>query len=201
MEGKTVKNPFANTLAKKLKSHIILNKGVTGNTILDASIRLEKDVIRENPDAVIILFGTNDAQIRAKTIEKFLNNKDIKNKEFLRKLRLLKLKLFGGKSKISLEEYELNLSRIIEVINKKTNSDIYQITIPNLSNKYFPKTNQNYKKFNKIIYSLSRKYNTKVIDISSIFTSDESLLADGKHPNERSHNLIAEKIIQSLEEK
>ena len=132
-EGKNIRSSFAKILADKLKKYIILNKGVSGNIILDAVNRLENDVIRENPDIVIIFFGINDAQIRAKFIEKQLNKPNKKNKEFLRKLRILKLRLLGGKSKISEEEYGLHLSKIIEAINKRTGAEIYQITIPNYS--------------------------------------------------------------------
>ncbi len=199
-EGKNVKTPYAKILVERLKKHIIINKGVTGNTILDAYNRVEKDVLRENPDIVIIFFGVNDGQVRAKLIEKALNNPLRQKKEPLRKLRLLKLRLFGGSTKVSEEEFELHLSKIIEMINKKTNAQIYHITIPNISNKYFPQTNKKYNNFNAIVYNVARKYNTKVIDISEIFTSDEALLSDGKHPSEKSHALIAEKIIAALEQ-
>ena len=38
----------------------IINAGVSGNTISDAKLRLEKEVFYENPDVVIVLLGGND---------------------------------------------------------------------------------------------------------------------------------------------
>lgn len=38
----------------------IVNKGVSGDGTRDAKLRLEKDVLAENPDMVIILLGGND---------------------------------------------------------------------------------------------------------------------------------------------
>lgn len=40
--------------------HRIHNAGVSGNTALDGLARLEEDVLRHNPDLVIISFGLND---------------------------------------------------------------------------------------------------------------------------------------------
>lgn len=50
---------FIPILAKRLNVHIE-NKGVSGNTSLDGIQRLERDVLNNKPDIVILLLGGND---------------------------------------------------------------------------------------------------------------------------------------------
>ncbi len=38
----------------------VLNKGVAGNNSKDLMVRVDNDVINEQPDLVIIMVGTND---------------------------------------------------------------------------------------------------------------------------------------------
>ncbi|WP_342526299.1 SGNH/GDSL hydrolase family protein [Chryseomicrobium sp. FSL W7-1435] len=49
----------------RLKPHfpedIVLNKGVSGDTTNDAMKRFKKDVLAEQPDVVVIQFGSNDS--------------------------------------------------------------------------------------------------------------------------------------------
>lgn len=44
---------------------LLINAGVCGNTIQDAGRRLERDVLRFNPDLVMVCFGTNDRRLPA----------------------------------------------------------------------------------------------------------------------------------------
>lgn len=53
-------NGFVSLLSKKIGLNII-NAGISGNTTQDGLARLEKDVIEQKPDVVIVLLGGNDA--------------------------------------------------------------------------------------------------------------------------------------------
>ena len=44
-----------------LTTFSVLNAGAAGHTVQDALMRLERDVIRHDPDLVIVAFGLNDA--------------------------------------------------------------------------------------------------------------------------------------------
>lgn len=48
-------------LAEQLDGFEVINAGVSGNNTIDALTRIEKDVIKNNPDIVTVLFGANDA--------------------------------------------------------------------------------------------------------------------------------------------
>lgn len=47
-------------LSEKVKGPRYINAGVSGNTTVAAKIRLKEDVLSYHPDAVTILFGSND---------------------------------------------------------------------------------------------------------------------------------------------
>ncbi|SET37637.1 Lysophospholipase L1 [Salinibacillus kushneri] len=50
-------------LSSELENFDIINAGVSGDNTCDALTRIEKDVIKFNPDLVTVLFGANDAAI------------------------------------------------------------------------------------------------------------------------------------------
>lgn len=63
-------------LASILENVEIMNAGVSGDNTCDALSRIEKDVIKHNPDLVTVLFGANDAafhkQVDLKTFKENL---------------------------------------------------------------------------------------------------------------------------------
>ena len=48
-------------MAYRLATFSVINAGAAGQTVPDAMARLERDVLRHDPDLVIIAFGLNDA--------------------------------------------------------------------------------------------------------------------------------------------
>ena len=57
--GSTAGNDIFSTLSRKIGQPII-NKGVSGNTTVDALARLESDVLNNDPRIVFVLLGGND---------------------------------------------------------------------------------------------------------------------------------------------
>lgn len=63
---------FVPVLARRLNIAIV-NKGMNGNTTHDALLRLQKDVLDEKPDIVMILLGGNDFLKQVPAEETFAN--------------------------------------------------------------------------------------------------------------------------------
>jgi len=65
--GANIKDTFPVVLEKMLLQKQIcikvINKGVPGETAPESLFRLERDVIRLNPDMVLVMYGANDAYI------------------------------------------------------------------------------------------------------------------------------------------
>lgn len=52
----------------------ILNRGVLGDDTIGGLARIQSDVVQNNPDIVVIFFGTNDVQVPQMTATKFQAN-------------------------------------------------------------------------------------------------------------------------------
>lgn len=51
---------FSDILQDRFPKHVFVNRGAGGETLADARARLERDVLAENPDVVVVEFGAND---------------------------------------------------------------------------------------------------------------------------------------------
>ena len=51
---------FSDILQRRFPGHDFVNRGVGGNTFVDAKARFKKDVLDEKPDIVLLEFGAND---------------------------------------------------------------------------------------------------------------------------------------------
>lgn len=63
---------FVGILSKRLETPILM-RGVSGNTTVDALLRLEQDVLSTHPAIVIVLLGGNDYLKRIPPAETFAN--------------------------------------------------------------------------------------------------------------------------------
>lgn len=72
--GAPPERAYPATLARSLERPV-LNKGVSGETAGEAARRLDRDVIRNNPDVVIVEFGVNEA-FRGYPLERALADLD-----------------------------------------------------------------------------------------------------------------------------
>ena len=60
---------YSDYLAKWLKKHTVINKGVNRDTLAGGRKRFEKDVIANSPDIVVIALGANDFWRKTRSIE------------------------------------------------------------------------------------------------------------------------------------
>lgn len=51
---------YSDILQDRFPTHTFINRGVGGNTFVDALARLDQDVLAEKPDVVVVAFGAND---------------------------------------------------------------------------------------------------------------------------------------------
>lgn len=52
----------------------LFNAGICGDTVLEALMRLDRDVLRFHPDLVIVCFATNDRKLDVSTFRRGLND-------------------------------------------------------------------------------------------------------------------------------
>lgn len=186
---------YSNILSKELKdiglNAKIINAGVPGNTTVAARKRFEKDVMRNNPDLVIIQFGINDAAV------------DVwKN---------------ATKSRVSLDVYINNLRYFIKALRKNgakiilmtPNALAWTPKLKKLYGKppYVPKSakgfNVTMRPYVTAVRKIAKEERVELVDVFAYFDSQRGddlnkLLLDGMHPNKKGHRIVADKLLKVI---
>ncbi|MEK6773469.1 MAG: arylesterase [Bdellovibrionota bacterium] len=123
-----------------------------------------------------------------------LNNKDLSSQP---KIILIILGANDGLRGLKAEDSQKNLSKTIELIQaKKIKVVLGGIYMP-------PNYGKDYtEKFKKIYSELAQKYKIKLIPfiLDKVGGNAKYNLADGIHPNEEGHKIIAENIYESIKD-
>ncbi|MDP3981051.1 MAG: GDSL-type esterase/lipase family protein [Chlamydiota bacterium] len=158
------------------------------NTSRDGLERLDDDVIKQTQFShVLILFGNNDSWLSG-----------------------------PGQSKVPLEEFRKNLQEIISRIrNKKQFPLLCNLQLINQEAfiKRFPEldeyrkvikltANQIHQQYNDAIEKIAKEAEVGLIDIRSKLnlSAEECVAEDGIHPNDAGHRIIADVILQYLQQ-
>jgi lysophospholipase L1-like esterase len=160
------------------KDYIFINRGISGNRIVDLFARWKEDTINLKPDLLNILIGVNDL-LREE------NDKSTSNKVFERTYRILIEDLKGElpDTKIVLcEPFALDTSNHKLSAETKGDLEIKQ----------------------KLVREISEKYSAVFIPLQQVLAEAsakkcaEYWLWDGVHPTAAGHYLIAQQWISKL---
>ena len=168
----------------------IENKGVAGNTTRNLIKRLEKDVLTQKPDLVIVMVGTND--------------------------------MLNSKKFVSYENYQSNLSKIVNQI-KKQHAQVLLMSPPRVDSLYLFKRhdkalfsdtpNVKLEKVTQIMKTISEENKILFVDNYSVFKAKglpqhnqdnyirnlkNSNKEDGVHLKPIGYKLIAENVFDYL---
>lgn len=184
--GATARNKGCGRILKNFFKDIpVIIKGRNRDTTQDGLQRLKVDVLNEAICShVIVLFGNNDCRL-----------------------------IDVDTSKISLEEYQNNLIKIIEqIINRNKipilsnlqpiNSELFYKTLPDMV-KFVKRIDSPYswhEKYSLVCNKVAAERNIKLADIRSELKKSESRVIsnDGLHPNDLGHEVIAQKFADIL---
>lgn len=153
----------------------ILNRGVGGDRTEQLLARIQKDVIEEDPDVVVMQVGINDAWHR------FLIGVEVKPEDFLAHYTELVETLQTTRAQIILlQPYALNMGGMSRVR-------------PYLD------------RFNGMIDEIAKTHGVPLIPMDEIFTGvtqdipPEQFSVDGVHPTHRGCRYIADRVIKELQ--
>lgn len=193
---------YPNLLQSKLKG-VIHNAAKFGNTILRAAGKLQNDVLKKNPDIVIIEFGGNDCdfnweEIAESPLEQHNPNTDFNI--FQKTLKSLVDSLNNsGIIPVLMTLPPLDAERYFKWISKNSSimGDKILTWLGSVSKIYWWQ-----ERYNSAIISTAQETGARWIDIRSAFLKNpdfrQFLCIDGIHPNEKGHILIAEKIMEYI---
>jgi len=166
----------------------MINKGISGETTGGALNRIERDVIRESPHYVTIMYGTNDA-----FIDDYANET-------------------GHWPRVPLERYKKNLLAIIQKLRANNISPILMTPIPmgrfwGSDIGFYKKNGVNFKlkEYVEAVRDIAGEENIPLVDHFNEWLKWEkrgkdidAWMTDGVHPNPRGHRLMAATIFKVL---
>jgi lysophospholipase L1-like esterase len=179
----------------------VINCGVGGNTITDASARIEKDVLSYKPNLVIINFGLNDGMLKKQagnaqtTAESLYYKKD--SSYFL--------------PQVNISDFDKRYRQIINLF-KDNNISVLVLGMSPVTDNFPVGQGSDFQKKQKDVYLVYNERIRKIaaestldfLNIWKIFSSqrfqDEYIQPDGIHPNEAGQELISESIFKYLNE-
>jgi len=192
-------NIFAKQLEERLKSNShpvrVINAGIPSNNTRDALQRLDHDVISQHPKIATIFFGINDSAVE----------------------------VFNGDTqpRVSLQEYETNLTRITELLGRNEIQPIIMTPNPvgwtdrlkELYGKppYRPEDPDGWnvvlKDYAQAARRVARARRVPLVDVYRVFESYAAkpgrnlndLMLDGMHPNDLGHTIIANLLIEAIQ--
>lgn len=160
----------------------IVNKGISGNTILDLANRWEDDVIYQKPDWLSILIGIND-------LHRVLNK-------------------FESWTEYTPENYRKKYEYILKRTNEKLNCKIILIEPFYIStdktDSFRGKVLKELNEYIEIVEEMSKKYETYHLKMHRIFQKyleffePEIFAPEPVHPNSTGHFLIANELFKLL---
>jgi lysophospholipase L1-like esterase len=187
---------YATLLQEELRNVRIINAGVSGNTTEMARKRFEQDILRHQPQIVIIQFGINDAAVDVwKTPA-------------------------ATEPRVPLERYEANLRHFVQTLKSKKARVVLMTPnplrwTPKLKEMYGqpPYRPENVEGFNaplapycEAARRVAREEGAELLDIQQAFVeyaqkrgvTVDSLLSDGMHPNDDGHRIEADLLRERI---
>lgn len=163
------------------QKHILINKGISGNRVVDLYARIKADVWNLEPDVLSILIGINDIWheiywgngVDIKRFERVYRNLIEDTKERFPNIKIMLLEPFVLKASATSEKYDefLEVKDYAKVIKKL--ADEYSLVFIPLQNKFD---------------EFSEKYGA------------ETYLYDGVHPSIAGSTLIANEWLKAFKE-
>ncbi|MBS1798406.1 MAG: hypothetical protein JSS95_01130 [Acidobacteria bacterium] len=182
---------FANRLDRLLQPDFfglrMVNAGIPLNNTRDVLQRLDRDVLQQKPDLVILMIGTNDAAY----VDGAPQGKGA---------------IARSQPRVPPEEFRKNL---IDILNRvKTTGAVTILVTPIPMSRSYPYSNVGYyrdhdineavREYADIVISVASSTHTEIVDVFHEWISEKNYaryLVDGVHPNPEGHAKIASALI------
>lgn len=198
----TIKENYASILQQKIKGNLS-NVGRFGNTITRGIDRIETDVLKYDPDIVLIEFGGNDCDFNWDEIAKNPNAEYSPKTDFNIFQKSLNYLVDFLKNHnvipVLMSLPPIDAERYFNTVSHKNEENAANIL------KWLGSKNKIYwwhERYNSAILSTSQTCEAPLIDVRSAFLQypdyTQFICEDGIHPNELGHKIIANGIINYI---
>jgi len=156
----------------------VINKGISGNTVLDLRTRWEDDVVYHNPQWLSVLIGINDLH-----------------------------RALGGEEAFNPQHFLENYSYILKQAKKKTGCKIILLEPFYISTDrtgWRGRILEFLQEYRKVVWHLSNEFKTGLVKLHDVFQSNlkyadaDTFCPEPVHPNFTGHTVIAWHLFRSL---
>lgn len=191
---------FGNILQDRLKG-VIDNAARFGNTVIKGISKLQNEVLKRDPDIVLIEFGGNDCDFNWEEVAEDPSADHMPKTDFNVFEKLLR-NMIDSLNKVNIVPVLLTLppidaDRYFKWVSRNS------AAMGNNILQFLGSVNKIYwwqERYNSIVVSVAQETKTRMIDIRSAFLREPDytrfMCLDGIHPNEQGHIIIAKKILK-----
>lgn len=217
---------YCSNLERQLNNSVVKNFGFTGSTIR-YTLKIQEEVLRFNPDVLIVFYGNVDALPRVNSNSKIYkllpkrykalgmmdpralySSKKAKraiqkiDSAFRYRLKKVLLKTTGSIQWVNIVDFEDIYTEFL-LCFKDTDTKIILLSTVPMYEKYFPKANEEYIKYNNIIHKLAKEMGGQYIDLYNElqnYSKEEIYLSDYFHPNAYGYEVISKLIVRCIDD-
>jgi len=193
---------YPNLLKNKLNG-VVYNASKFGNTIIRAASKFQNDVLKRNPDIVVIEFGGNDCDFNWDEVAKdpYADHQPKTDYNVFQNtlINMIEKLKNNGIVPVLMSLPPLDPDRYFKWISKNSATAAEKILT------WLGTVNKIYwwqERYNSAIISIAQQTGTKWIDIRGAFLKNpdfrQFLCIDGIHPNSQGHKLIAARIMEYI---
>lgn len=180
------------TLVKKGSDVIVVNKGVPGNTTHMGAGRFTEDVLKQNADVVVIMFGINDSMIDVwksppETTPRVAMADYEKNLRFF----VSEVRKAGGRPVLMTPSQIRWTPELKKLYGKPPYNTEDERGLMLLLPQYVDAMRKVAREMNVLLVDMYAKYD----EWEKANGSSAPLLPDGMHPNSQGHQLVADALI------
>ena len=195
-----VRQVYAQRLAEELPRRgvvaTVINRGVPSNDTALALARIDRDVVSEKPDLVIVQFGINDSAVDVWKSPR------------------------PTRPRIELADFRTNLDKIVQIVRRSGAAIVLMTPNPVRWTEtmkemyghppYKPDDPDGFnvlvKDYAQAVRDIARREKVPLVDVYQAFTdhgggpkhSVDELLEDGVHPGDRGHEIVARLLIEQI---
>lgn len=179
----------------------VINSGIGENTVIKAYSRLKRDILKFEPDYVILNFGLNDGMLQKKPpgniregeIYYMHNN-------------------FSYAPQVEIDNFRNTYIEIVKILKQKDInllllgiSPVTQDFPPGRDDSFFKMQRETYAVYNNAVKQIAEQEGIDYIDLYDVFGEGKDLKpfiqADGLHPSAKGLELISKQVKMYLEDK
>lgn len=218
--GVSFDQTYGQQLDRRLRVHDpgvkVINAGIGSQRAWHGLERLDRDVLRFDPDLVIVCFGFNDGVLQPQTLWEEWSRKLAEKSPGEKPAHPVSTRPApsgpdGLTPSVPIDDYAQHLRDIIRRIRDKSRARVFLLTFTTINDDYHrsdwtpelrQRQRQMYDAYRQRMRDVGLEMDVPVVDVCPRFAESTEVLVlpDGIHPSAQGHRVIAEELYRRIRE-